>query len=81
LNQCRYLCFGGRVEVQVIQVVQYFHGIILPQNTSLASINTGFLAIYQPSKMSLIRLVNEQADEPINVANPPRQLATPTALG
>ena len=80
LNQCRYLCFGGRIKVQFIQLVQYFHGIILPQKASLTSINTGFQAIFQPLKMPLIRPVNEQAAAPINVANPPRQSATPTAL-
>jgi hypothetical protein len=42
--------------------------MILPQNTPLTSINTGFPAIFQPLKMPLIRPVNEQAAAPINVA-------------
>jgi hypothetical protein len=80
LKQCRHLCFGGSIKIQVIQLLTYFHGIILPQNTSLAIINTGFQAIFQPSKMPLIRPVNEQAAAPINVANPPRQSATPPPI-
>jgi len=30
LNQRRHLCFGGSIEIQFIQLAQYFHGIILP---------------------------------------------------
>jgi hypothetical protein len=80
LNQCRHLCFGGSIKVQIIQLLKYSHGIVLPQKASLTSINAGFLAIFQPSKIPLIRLVNGRAAEPINVANPPRQSATPTVL-
>jgi hypothetical protein len=50
LNQCRYLCFGGRIKVQFIQLAQYFHGIILPQKTSITSRNTGFLVIFGHQK-------------------------------
>jgi len=51
LNPCRHLCFGGRVEVQFIPLIQYFQGVILPQKASLNSINAGFLAVFQPLKM------------------------------
>jgi hypothetical protein len=37
-------------------LVQYFHGVILPQKASLTSINAGFLAVFQPSKMPFIQV-------------------------
>jgi hypothetical protein len=62
-------------------LVQYFHGIILPQKASLTSINTGIQAVFQLPKKPVIRLANGRAAEPINVANPPRQSATPLSDG
>jgi hypothetical protein len=61
-------------------LVQYFHGMCCHKKNAITSINTGVLAIFQSLKTPLIRRVNGQVVEPIKVANPSRQSATPTAI-